>query len=212
MLNLLSSILIGVEAYVWALGDLLVRPVGSYSRYILRAHFFLPYIHQYVMFSCLAVQIFHQESGYYYNSKERYYYDKASGMYYGGDPPNWTNEPKMPNASLFGANTNMNTTKDDIGTVVKQIQKPKVYPSGMKVTHAHPLAGIGGYQMPTQGTIGGARGLDVLTKGNTSTASGKSKRSENGAKMSTDEEAFLARREAARKRVEKRTMDAFGMK
>ena len=42
-------------------------------------------------------------TGYLYNKAQRYYYDKATSMYYGGDPPTWTAEPAMPAAAKFGA-------------------------------------------------------------------------------------------------------------
>lgn len=39
--------------------------------------------------------------GYYYNAVQRYYYDEPSGMYYGGDPPDWTETPAIPEAAQF---------------------------------------------------------------------------------------------------------------
>lgn len=38
-------------------------------------------------------------SGYLYNAVQRYYYDTATGIYYGGEPAVWTQEPKMPLAA-----------------------------------------------------------------------------------------------------------------
>ena len=40
-------------------------------------------------------------SGYMYNSVQRYYCDVGTGMYYGGDPMEWTAEPKMPKSALY---------------------------------------------------------------------------------------------------------------
>lgn len=42
-------------------------------------------------------------SGYYYNAKQRYYYDTKAQMYYGGDPPVWTEAPKIPAEALYTA-------------------------------------------------------------------------------------------------------------
>lgn len=42
-------------------------------------------------------------SGYMYNSVQRYYYDVGTGMYYGGDPLEWTQEPKIPKAAMYAS-------------------------------------------------------------------------------------------------------------
>jgi len=42
-------------------------------------------------------------TGYLYNKAQRWYYDKATSMYYGGEPPTWTADPAMPAAAKFGA-------------------------------------------------------------------------------------------------------------
>ena len=40
-------------------------------------------------------------SAYLYNSALRWYYDDKSGFYYGGEPPEWTSSPKIPEAAKF---------------------------------------------------------------------------------------------------------------
>jgi hypothetical protein len=42
-------------------------------------------------------------TGYLYNKAQRFYYDKASSMYYGGDPPEWTAKPAIPAAARYAA-------------------------------------------------------------------------------------------------------------
>ena len=87
---------------------------------------------------------------------------------------------------------------------------------GAKATKAHPLANLGGYQMPMVGKIGGNSGV-VSQKGSLSNS--KRPREDQGAAtggskkpVSKEEEEALARREAARARVQQRTMAAFGLK
>ncbi len=90
----------------------------------------------------------------------------------------------------------------------------KVLPKTMKATH--PLAGIGGYQMPETGRIGGSKGVGVAAAG-TQAAGAKRKREEDAAKaakqkgLSEEERKALAAREAARARVQQRTMSNFGL-
>lgn len=159
----------------------------------------------------------HKESGYFYNAAIRWYYDEKSGMYYGGDPPDWTSSPPIPSSSLFGAGESKAGKKESIESGVEKKAFSK-FPKGLKVTHSHPLAGIGGYQMPTTGSFGGATGRVADSKQETKTLGkrkepGKStKNSEKDSKMSKQEKEALERREAARKRVQERTMQAFGLK
>jgi WW domain-binding protein 4 len=160
--------------------------------------------------------VLHKESGYFYNAAIRWYYDEKSGMYYGGDPPDWTSSPPISSSSLFGAEESKDGKKEmiEIGVEKKSFSK---FPKGMKVTHSHPLAGIGGYQMPTTGSFGGTTGRVADSKQETKTlgkrkGAGKSEMSEKNSKMSKQEKDALERREAARKRVQERTMQAFGLK
>ena len=175
--------------------------------------------------------VFHEESGYYYNALYGWYYDVSSKMYYGGNPPEWTHTPNIPSAVYYGA---VNPQSDPLlqavthpdGKQAEEVSKNK-YPVGMKVRKVHPLAGIGGYQMPLEGTFGAGHAPhadsveddETKKKKKTSTknTSVGTKRKSGGGKeketaMSAKEREFLAKREAAQKRVQKRTMEAFGLK
>eukprot|EP00890_Picochlorum_soloecismus_P003232 jgi/Picsp_1/390/NSC_00388-R1_ww domain-binding protein len=161
--------------------------------------------------------IFQKDSGYFYNAMIRWYYDEKSGMYYGGDPPDWTSSPPIPSSSLFGAGESKEVGREEAIETAVENKGFRKYPKGMKVKHSHPLAGIGGYQMPTTGSFGGATGIVADSKQETKTlgkrkGAGKTERSEKDAKMSKQEKEALERREAARKRVQERTMQAFGLK
>lgn len=164
---------------------------------------------------------FHQESGYYYNPLYGWYYDVKSKMYYGGSPPDWTDSPNIPSAEYYGA---VYTRQSDPLLAATEQTEPAVrnskYPQGMRVTKAHPLADIGGYQMPTEGVIGGGRGVasSLVTpstraqeKDGEKKAKAGSKRKKDDSGLSKKEREFLEKREAARKRVQKRTMEAFGL-
>ena len=80
--------------------------------------------------------------------------------------------------------------------------------------HNHPMSKVGGYQMPTIGRIGGAKGLGVA-HATSAPSAGKRQRegttSAGGKAVSKEEQEALARREAARARVQQRTMQAFGL-
>jgi len=65
----------------------------------------------------------------------------------------------------------------------------------------HPLAEVGGYKMPTTGRIGGAKGIG-------SSSGGVTKRK--GQPESAKADAIAAR-EAAKKRVQQRTLSTFGL-
>ena len=75
----------------------------------------------------------------------------------------------------------------------------------------HPLAELGGYKMPTAGRIGGAKGIGasvggvVKRKGQPVTAGKPSK------PVSKEEADAIAAREAAKKRVQQRTLSTFGL-
>eukprot|EP00878_Enallax_costatus_P034027 GHUV01037631.1.p1 GENE.GHUV01037631.1~~GHUV01037631.1.p1 ORF type:complete len:137 (+),score=56.48 GHUV01037631.1:191-601(+) len=93
-------------------------------------------------------------------------------------------------------------------------------PAGAKVVKktvalpVHPQAGIGGHQMPVAGRIGGAKGVGASSG---SAADDLKRKREEGSTSSSKkpldpaEAEALARREAARKRVEARTKAGFGL-
>jgi WW domain-binding protein 4 len=74
---------------------------------------------------------------------------------------------------------------------------------------------VGGYQLHSvQGAVGGAKGVGMMSGGGKATAGGgdKRKRDGDGAKeLSKEDRDFLARREAARQRVQQRTAASFGL-
>ena len=47
------------------------------------------------------LQVKDEGSGYHYNAVHRWYYDAASGMYYGGEPPEWTKVPDIPKDAKY---------------------------------------------------------------------------------------------------------------
>ena len=80
----------------------------------------------------------------------------------------------------------------------------------------HPLSQLGGYQMPSVGAIGGlkdaARNLQNSKTGVKRSGSQSAEVSANKSqKLSAEEEVAIAKREAARARVQSRTMQAFGL-
>lgn len=89
----------------------------------------------------------------------------------------------------------------------------------MRVSN-HPLGNIGGYQMPTVGAIGGAKGVGASSNRTVAAVGAKRPRDAaaphadktTGGKGSKEEKEALARREAARARVQQRTMQAFGLR
>ncbi len=152
---------------------------------------------------------FKDTTGYYYNATHRFYYDAKSKMYYGGTPPDWTDKPNIPASALY--RERMAQQEDPLLTGMG-VSK---YPKGMKVGKIdHPLARVGGYQMPTDGAFGIGR-IGVAS----GVASGGVKKvfvkRDDGkplTKRQQEELEFLKKREAAKRRVEKRTKAQFGMK
>ena len=154
-------------------------------------------------------------------------------MYYGGEPPDWTNTPKIPLEAYYDASTKprpppppplpppastSHPAASAPGVARPTGRVPQTVLPGMKIVHAHPQAGVGGYQMPDVGKIGGAKGMGSMLNNSSASASGKVdvKRKRDGdaapAKPVSKEEAeFIARREAARQRVQARTMSTFGL-
>jgi len=150
-------------------------------------------------------------------------------MYYGGDPPAWTTTPAIPADARFERLTATGTPAmaaaaaagpSKAATAASSIQQQ---PVGKRIEKsAHPLSGIGGYRMPAQGTIGGARGVGVVVGGVSKVSSGsaattKAKstgaagKTTSGKPMSQEEKEAIAKREAARARVAARNAAQFGM-
>lgn len=162
----------------------------------------------------LGEWVYDEESQYYYNAVQRYYFDSESQMYYGGEPIEWTSAPSIPTDAYYpgtappaaaGEGTKPGLaaagSKRPPGTVVvkRVVSVPK-----------HPLADLGGYQMPTVGAIGGAKDLgDIGAPKRKRVDDGKG--GGGGKALSKEEEEALARREAARQRVQQRTLQTFGM-
>lgn len=87
------------------------------------------------------------------------------------------------------------------------------------------LLQVGGYQLHSiQGTIGGAKGVGHASRGGSSSAgaaagtAADAKRKRDGSaaggsgkELSKEDREFLARREAARQRVQQRTAASFGL-
>lgn len=161
----------------------------------------------------------HPGSGYYYNAAQRWYFDLKSRMYFGGEPPDWTADPPIPAAARYDPPAPAPAAP--AAPRPTAARGPQNVVPGSKIVAAHPLAGVGGYQMPSVGRIGGAKGVGMAVGsggGSGAAEAGKRKRGEGGGggggpakPLSKDEAEFLARREAARQRVEKRTMDTFGL-
>ncbi len=137
---------------------------------------------------CLALQelsgkwVWTPDSGYYYNAKHAWYYDHTTSYYYGGTPtPTWTQAPGLPSAAMFGAApveggpaaaglastsgraagstapaANGSSTGATGGSQQQQQQQVK---KQVMAIPAHPLASIGGHQMPVSGRIGGSKGV-----------------------------------------------------
>ncbi|GMH39622.1 hypothetical protein BSKO_07520 [Bryopsis sp. KO-2023] len=155
-------------------------------------------------------------SGYYYNELQRYYFDKASRWYYGGEPPDWTQNPPIPETARFDYEPSSNNEKKATGSG-KSGSAVKYDKKAVKVSIPHhPLAGIGGHQMPTTGKIGGQKRLGSEGAGETKEASTDAKpkkkaKTSQDKKLSKEERDALAKREAARARVQQRTMKTFGL-
>lgn len=169
--------------------------------------------------------VFDSTTRYYYNDLHRWYYDEKTKYYYGGEPPAWTVSPDIPEPALFGSAPHeggpvpyaayrkpkttsapepalkqrppAHTIADE--TVTKVIDLPQ-----------HPLANAGGYQMPLAGRVGAAKGVGGQA-GNTKVAKRSRSEASGDKNLDKEEAAALARREAARQRVQQRTMSTFGL-
>lgn len=167
---------------------------------------------------------FDSSSGYYYNEVHRYYHDTKSGYYYGGDPPEWVLNPPIPSESKFnkscseGAATasapaapegpqHMNNTAEPSSSSTTELYEVRTVKLSVP---SHPLAAIGGHSIPSVGHVGGAKNLVTNRE---SKGSSKRKREEKSGAGPVDkeEEEARARREAARARVQQRTMANFGL-
>jgi WW domain-binding protein 4 len=116
----------------------------------------------------------------------RWYYDPKTKYYYGGDPIAWTQNPRLPSAAKFGVAPHRggpvpaaaeggssggaagsgaaavgsgagvaSTSGRDSAAAAGVVQ---VKQRAVQVVQ-HPLAQIGGHQMPVAGKIGGAKGI-----------------------------------------------------
>ncbi|KAL4434242.1 hypothetical protein ABPG75_000683 [Micractinium tetrahymenae] len=180
-----------------------------------------------------------QEAGYYYNAVHRWYYDKSTGMYYGGDPVQWTDSPSMPHEARYEV---MNKPKPPPvpppaaaaaaggggGGGAAPAAARQYAVAGSRIVNKHPLSEVGGYQLhQVQGAVGGAKGVGLSAgRGSSAAAAGASEAAgadpkrkrvgEDGKggkekEMTKEEREFLARREAARQRVQQRTAATFGL-
>lgn len=146
-------------------------------------------------------------------------------MYYGGDPPAWTTMPAIPADARYERLTAAATAAAAAAGPLKSAAAASIQqqPVGKRIEKSsHPLSGIGGYRMPATGTIGGARGVDVVGGGVSKVSSSAAKtaatstmaaaKTKNNAKpMSQEEKEAIAKREAARARVAARNAAQFGM-
>ncbi|KAL3138161.1 hypothetical protein ABBQ38_005388 [Trebouxia sp. C0009 RCD-2024] len=156
-------------------------------------------------------------SGYHYNAAHRWYYDTATSMYYGGEPATWTKVPDLPDDAKYEAMAAPAAVTGPGGQDMGPSTSGRLAgaPQGVKrkSTAAHPLTDIGGYKMPTTGRIGGAKGIGASAAGvtkrkgqpTTVTASKSSK------PVSKEEADAIAAREAAKRRVQQRTLSTFGL-
>lgn len=149
-------------------------------------------------------------------------------MYYGGDPPAWTTTPAIPADARYerlSAAASVATTAVTAKPTASSSFQQQQQPVGKRIEKsAHPLSGIGGFRMPTKGTIGGARGVGVVGGGvskvsssagagaaKSAAAAAAAKASANGKAMSQEEKEAIAKREAARARMAARNAAQFGM-
>jgi hypothetical protein len=42
-----------------------------------------------------------ETSPYLFNKQLKFYYDEKTGFYYGGDPPEWVQNPKIPDGAKY---------------------------------------------------------------------------------------------------------------
>jgi hypothetical protein len=137
----------------------------------------------------LALQEYKAETGYYYNAAQRWYYDAHSRQYYGGEPADWTQNPPIPREARYEVMTRPPPPPGPApareggarpagaaaaGVAAAAAAAGRVLP-GMRIsaTASHPQAGVGGAQMPTDGRIGGARGVGEVQAKKKEDPSGK---------------------------------------
>lgn len=172
------------------------------------------------------------EADLYYNATLRWYYDLKSKMYYGGEPnPEWTDSPPIPLGARYDyVPTCLGSAPASTAPMTKahnSVLAPRSVSIGSAIQgSAHPMSAVGGYQMPTTGRIGGAKGVGPNVSGTSSAARGtkqldkesrKRKKREEKEKLEQfkalpkQEQEAIAGREMARKRVEERTAATFGL-
>lgn len=175
----------------------------------------------------------------FYNEPHAFYFDPERKFYYGGSPPVWTQTPPIPAGALFvtapkeggppaasssgrgagaaaAAGTGGTGDKPAAGggapVTTKVVRQVVALP-------AHPQANTGGYQMHQVegGRIGAAKGIG--RQGAAAPPAGAKRAREEGAAaaggqakaLSKEDQEALARREAARQRVQQRALNNFGM-
>ncbi|CAG9463455.1 unnamed protein product [Pedinophyceae sp. YPF-701] len=155
---------------------------------------------------------FDDASGYYYHDKAAYYFHKDTGMYYGGDPQEWVE--RLPPEKLA-----YSFPRDDDDGLPRNAQIASREDVQHKVTVRRApetklvRTQVGGHYIPSTGTYGASKGVFSKNAGGV-----KRRRDEgNGGKqaekkaVSKEEAEALAKREAARKRVDARTKAFYGL-
>lgn len=176
----------------------------------------------------LGEWVWNAEAGYFYNAVHRWYYDTKSGMYYGGDPIEWTDKPSLPREARYEVINKPQPAPGSAAAAAAAAARRRPAAgaqqyavAGSRVVNKHPLSEVGGYQLHSiKGAVGGAKGVGSMagggTKGAATAADADGKRKRDGAvgggkELSKEEQEFLARREAARQRVQQRTSATFGL-
>lgn len=138
-------------------------------------------------------------------------------MYYGGEPATWTKVPDVPDDAKYESMAAPAAVTGPGGQDMGPSASGRLAgaPQGVKrkPAAARPLTEIGGYKMPTTGRIGGAKGIGASAAGVTKR---KGQPSTVTASKSTkpvlkEEADAIAAREAAKRRVQQRTLSTFGL-
>eukprot|EP00884_Botryococcus_braunii_P002698 jgi/Botrbrau1/12429/Bobra.0229s0025.1 len=141
-------------------------------------------------------------------------------MYYGGDPAAWILSPPLPKDALFDPAYH-SKAEQPTPTVASQPGESKGQAAFVRrqVSDAdHPSAGIGGHRIPTAGQVGGNKRVGYLEdeavqgskKSRTAGSDGASTSIKGDTSLSKEEEEARQKREAAKLRVQKRTLAGFG--
>lgn len=157
-------------------------------------------------------------SGYLYNAVHRHYFEPKTGMYYGGDPPAWTIKPAIPAEALCSNDGDRGQGGAEGRTASPAGGKAPVR-KVLRLSEKHPaMSSIGGHSMPSTGTIGGAKGVGGAAAAAAAAAvsalkpkGGVQKPKASTKPLSKEDQEAIAKREAARARVQKRTLTSFGL-